>query len=66
MYEVIAYNGLNEVKFDEYYLDREYALAMFNTAIKCVDCHRAIFMSATTGELFAEWTSRNGGKLEIF
>lgn len=63
MYEVIAYNGLNEVKFDEYYLDREYALAMFNTATKCVDCHQADLLSATTGEILAVW---HNGKLEIF
>lgn len=57
MYIVTATNFVNTVTFEEYYLERKLAFDMFNTATKCVDCEQAMIISATTGEVLAEYIS---------
>ena len=60
MYIVNAVNHFKTVEFEEYYLERAYAIQMFNTATKCVDCACVALISATTGEILAEWPSKDG------
>ena len=60
MYIVNAVNHQRTVEFEEYYLEHSYAVQMFNTATKCVDCASVALISATTGEIIAEWDYKNG------
>ena len=60
MYEVIANNKIDTIKFDEYYMDKDYARLTFDTAMKCVDCAEVILMDATTGEILLSWEWTKG------
>lgn len=56
MYTVIAENHVQTVKFEENYLEKSYAVQMFNVACKCVDCAYAMLLDACTGEVLADYS----------
>jgi hypothetical protein len=55
MFEVIARNHFHTVEFDEFYLEKEYAVQSFETARKCVDCEYAMLLDALTGEIIRDY-----------
>lgn len=55
----------NNKTWEQTFIDKEYAMLIFNTARKAVDCANVDLLDATTGEVLICWDS-DTNKLEIF
>lgn len=56
MFIVYAYNHIGTVTLEEYVLEEDYALTIYNTAKKCIDCESTDICDALTGEILREWS----------
>ena len=54
---VNTFNGL-EKQFSM--IDKEYALYHFNQFMQAIDCKSIVMTDGLTGELFYEWTAKDG------
>ena len=60
MYTVYAKNYTHTVDFEETYLEFEFALQVYYTSRKAVDCESVGLMNALTGEILKDWHYREG------
>ena len=61
MFQVYGYS-FNGGKVVKNYLDKEYAIAVFNSFITCVDAREVLMIDGLTGEVLFAW---EGGKFSI-
>lgn len=59
MFELIAISVDRKTNYDEYFLDFDYCLTVFNACTKCIDLYEVYIMSNLTGEIILEY---NGEK----
>ena len=64
MYTLYAYNHFGTVSREWNFLEKSYAVEMFNTAARCVDCKLAQLVDAITGEIIMEYNYNK--EIEIF
>lgn len=60
MYTINAINHIGNTRYEISVLEYDYAITLFNTAIKCADCAYAFIIDAATGEIVREWESKTG------
>ena len=61
MFQVYGYS-FNDGKVVKNYLDKEYAIAVFNSFITCEDAREVLMIDGLTGEVLF---TREGGKFSI-
>ena len=58
MFIIYAYNHIGTGHFEMTVLEEDYALTIYETAKKCIDCESTYICDALTGEVLREWSHK--------